>query len=312
MIKSTPLTHITLKLNDVVIPVETFKFSAGEIQVKLDVEALAKAEVMAIRDVHIPTLKITANIRSSDDLITLMLIVNAFGEWANSVSVRMPGYTTCITLPYFPYSRQDRACSPGEANGLRMMSALLQSETIDGGRDISITTWDMHNPKATYAGIVTRNISSTEFIISTLATVYKGGVNIVCPDKGARERAVEICHLAQTIAPNSGIIYLDKDRDPNTGAIRGIKLDEMTIRDPSLPCLIVDDICDGGRTFIGAAEVLKSLFPNGKKGPVVDLYVTHGIFSAGFDTLRKAFRQIYIANNVNGIELPAFVKVVSQ
>jgi ribose-phosphate pyrophosphokinase len=43
-------------------------------------------------------------------------------------------------------------------------------------------------------------------------------------------------------------------------------------------CFIVDDICDGGGTFVGLAALLKSRHA----GKIV-LIVSHGIFSKGFD-----------------------------
>lgn len=304
MIKSTPLTHITVKLNDTVIQVETFKFSAGEIQVKLDVDALnvVKATVMAFSVP--PTLYILAHIRSSDDLITIQLISSAFVNWARETRTALSDARVVLEIPYLPYSRQDRVCAPGEANSLSVLSDLYS--LFD-----RVISWDIHNPKATGIAMI-ENIPSVEFITTTLATKYKGGVNIVCPDKGARERAEAIRQIAVNVSDKSGIVYLDKTRDPTTGTITGIGLSEMHIFDPSLPFLIVDDICDGGRTFISAASVLNAMFTQGKKAPVIDLYVTHGIFSAGFDALGKAFRSIYIANNVNGITLPRQVSVVTR
>jgi ribose-phosphate pyrophosphokinase len=56
--------------------------------------------------------------------------------------------------------------------------------------------------------------------------------------------------------------------------------------------VIVDDICDGGRTFLEMQKTIRSeriyLF-----GDKIYLVVTHGIFSAGFDELKKHFDGIY-------------------
>lgn len=46
---------------------------------------------------------------------------------------------------------------------------------------------------------------------------------------------------------------------------------------------IVDDICDGGRTFIEAAKLLQRLEPK-----EIHLYVSHGIFSKGLKVLTEA------------------------
>jgi ribose-phosphate pyrophosphokinase len=58
--------------------------------------------------------------------------------------------------------------------------------------------------------------------------------------------------------------------------------------------LIVDDICDGGRTFIELAKVLRPL-TNGS----IFLYVTHGIFSQGLDVFKGVIDHIYTANLFN-------------
>ena len=58
--------------------------------------------------------------------------------------------------------------------------------------------------------------------------------------------------------------------------------------------LIVDDICDGGRTFIGLAEELKK-----KNAGDLYLFVTHGIFSQGFSELKKHFKKIFSTNSFN-------------
>ncbi len=57
-------------------------------------------------------------------------------------------------------------------------------------------------------------------------------------------------------------------------------------------CVIVDDICDGGRTFIELAKTLKE----GGAQRVV-LYVTHGIFSKGIYPLEKYIDEVYTTNS---------------
>ncbi len=57
-------------------------------------------------------------------------------------------------------------------------------------------------------------------------------------------------------------------------------------------CFIVDDICDGGRTFIELAKTLKE-----KGAEKIYLYITHGIFSNGFGDLSTYFEHIYTTNS---------------
>lgn len=59
---------------------------------------------------------------------------------------------------------------------------------------------------------------------------------------------------------------------------------------------IVDDMCDGGRTFIEAAKLIK---PFNKK---LSLFVAHGIFSRGFDELLSYYDTIYTTNSYQDFE----------
>ena len=59
---------------------------------------------------------------------------------------------------------------------------------------------------------------------------------------------------------------------------------------PYMPILIVDDLCDGGGTFLGIANQAEGTVPLG-------LYITHGIFSKGFGELGKHFSKIYTTNS---------------
>ncbi|MAX71916.1 MAG: hypothetical protein CMC76_12600 [Flavobacteriaceae bacterium] len=76
-------------------------------------------------------------------------------------------------------------------------------------------------------------------------------------------------------------------------------------------CLIVDDICDGGGTFIGLAKELK-------KHNAGNLYlaVSHGIFSKGLEELNQYFTKIFTTDSfktVNeGVELLKLEKLISN
>ena len=61
--------------------------------------------------------------------------------------------------------------------------------------------------------------------------------------------------------------------------------------------IIVDDICDGGKTFIELAKVLKQ-----KNVGKIYLVITHGIFSQGFEGLASYVSGIYTTNSVKDIE----------
>ena len=70
--------------------------------------------------------------------------------------------------------------------------------------------------------------------------------------------------------------------------------------------IIIDDICDGGRTFINIAEAinvtrsLSSIHDKSEYGKIY-LIVTHGIFSAGFETLSQHFDGVFCTNSVKDL-----------
>lgn len=58
--------------------------------------------------------------------------------------------------------------------------------------------------------------------------------------------------------------------------------------------VILDDICDGGRTFANTAEILKKEYPNSK----IILVVAHAILPFGVDLLKeKGIDKIYASDS---------------
>lgn len=69
-------------------------------------------------------------------------------------------------------------------------------------------------------------------------------------------------------------------------------------------CVIVDDIIDGGYTFIELAKILKN-----KGAKTVYLVVSHGIFSKGIDELKIHIDGVYTTNSIKYFD--AFMPYVS-
>ena len=64
---------------------------------------------------------VTAVIKSSDDVMALLLVTDALKREGFIIS------ETTLEIPYFPYSRQDRVCNPGEALSLAVMAGIINS-----------------------------------------------------------------------------------------------------------------------------------------------------------------------------------------
>lgn len=166
-----------------------------------------------------------------------------------------------IYISYLPYARQDKPVSNSSTFALTTLIKMLQV-----GSFTSITVLDPHNEKALPSDWI---IDRPDKRIQTIVDAFH--LQVCYPDKGAAARYKLI---------SDEVIIADKIRNQLTGEIEGVELDTKYV---SRTILIVDDICDGGRTF---TEVAKLLYAGGASQ--VFLYVTHGIFSKGIEVLKDA------------------------
>lgn len=174
-----------------------------------------------------------------------------------------------LHMPFLPYGRQDKAVSNETTFALHTFAKLLNTIGFD-----KVTSLDSHNLVNTSFLIDNFKNEFPYFQIQKVVDVVKP--DILCfPDKGARERyGKELSFLGKIH------IFGEKERDQLTGHITKYTLqDDVTDRN----VLIIDDICDGGMTFILLAKVLLT---NGAKS--VNLYTTHGIYSKGLRPLKEA------------------------
>lgn len=230
---------------------------------------------------------------SDSEFITLIQLVEL-------LSVAQPSYYRRLLLPYLPYGRQDKGVCNNETFGLRpFLTALLRGVSWH-----SVTIFDPHSfdyirSCDSFGWIVDRRMPN----VSKLAELF----DYVCyPDKGAS--------LRYSSHPNKPTLIGYKRRDALTGVIH----DDYEVSPQASPylfvpeatCLVVDDICDGGRTFILLGKKLKSLKLK------ASLYVSHGVFSrgqAGVDELHQYYDRIIttdsrpVVHSLEGIEvIPCF------
>jgi ribose-phosphate pyrophosphokinase len=172
---------------------------------------------------------------------------------------------TNLYMPYLPYARQDKEVSNTSTFALRTFSWLLNKL---GFRNVSV--FDSHSEVPVINGF--KNILPLNEIYTARVAVYPDAVAF--PDIGACNR-YELC-----VPMSTPRVFGEKKRNPLTGVIEEYEL-HGDVKDKAV--LIIDDICDGGATFIHLAN---GLYANGAKE--VHLYVSHGIFSKGLQVLRDA------------------------
>ncbi|QEQ94950.1 hypothetical protein pEaSNUABM56_00174 [Erwinia phage pEa_SNUABM_56] len=256
------MNNVTLQLNNLEVPVKFTTFRGGEEQVVIDQASSPKGRVAYVN--------ITAKIKSSQDFMRLVVLTNACRHIHNLDHCSV--FT--LHLPYVPYARQDRVMNPGEAHSLNAFMnqvAALKFDEIqieDPHSDVTPGLLENVTPRPVVFHqheLFTEYFSNGQVIKHNLGSAPV----IVAPDAGAHKKA-------KKIADRFGfeIVEATKFRDVTKGG--AISETKVYGDVAGKPCIIVDDICDGGRTFIPLAAALKE-----KGATKVVLYVTHGIFSNG-------------------------------
>jgi ribose-phosphate pyrophosphokinase len=181
-----------------------------------------------------------------------------------------------LVITYLPYGRQDKPVSNTQTFALTPFATILNSLKFP-----AITIMDPHSPMATN---LIHNSVAIYPVRSVVEIAELNSIDLICyPDAGARGKYRSIY---EGIAP---YIYGDKIRDQLTGNITGYTVHGIA---EGKRVLIVDDICDGGATF---KLLAKDLLGAGARSVV--LFVTHGIFSKGLQTLRDSgITRIYDQN----------------
>lgn len=248
------------------VEIAVLKFPGGEMHVTVQVGVPASA------------LELKAHLPHADAVMTLLMATDALRR-------AYPDTPIDLRLPYVPYARQDRVSNPGESLSARVFCNLINAQ---GYRRVIVQ--DPHSD------VVTALLDRVEVEdpVPALGRAVKqiqesvASVTLVAPDAGARKRVQTLGH-----ALDLPVLFADKVRDTKTGAITGTQVHGDI---PAGALLVVDDICDGGRTFTELAEVLQAQNPGGARQPLY-LYVTHGIFSKGLDTLLQGYTAVFTRNN---------------
>lgn len=256
--------------------IELKKFAGGECNVRLP-ESLRGTEKV----------RLNSRLNSSDDIMNLCLAVDALR--------RMD--VTCIEafIPYVPYARQDRVMVLGESLSIKVFSDLLNSLQLD-----KVIVFDPHSdvtPALINRCTIIPNYKMVEYF---LAELQLQDFVLVSPDLGAYKK---VDKLAQQIGYRGEIATGIKVRDLATGEI--LRSDVTTTGLNGKPCLVVDDICDGGRTFIELAGALKA-----KGAGELYFIASHGIFSHNaLERLQEAgYKNVCSSNSISDIAGGSFYR----
>lgn len=255
------------------IQFESFTFSGGEPHIKI------LSDLNAIEEVTV-----TTRIQSFNDFGLLLIAIDALR--------RMSIKTIHLFLPYMPAARQDRVMITGESLSVKVYADLINGLNLD-----SVTIFDPHSEVAPALLNNCKVISNHKFIEKVIADI-NSDVILISPDGGALKKIYKVSEFLGGLP----VIECSKKRNVKNGQLEGFKVyeDDLAGKD----CLIVDDICDGGGTFIGLAEELKK-----KNAGNLYLAVSHGIFNKGVEVLNQYFTKIYTTDSFKSIVEDGVVQV---
>ncbi len=253
------------------------KFSDGEIMVKIN-ESVRGRDVFVVQPTNAP---------SDTNLMELMIMADALK--------RASANTITAIMPYFGYSRQDRASEPRVPITAKLVSNLITTSGID-----RVVTMDLH------AGQIQGFFDIPVDNLYALPVFYKymqdnnlcnDDTVIVSPDAGGVARA-------RTYAKKFGmpLAIIDKRRSsPNVAKVMHV-IGEVAGK----KCILIDDMIDTAGTLTEAAA---ALMENGAVS--VKAMATHGILSGpAIDRISNSvIEKVIITDTIDNTRLKDFAKL---
>ena len=206
---------------------------------------------------------VLCSITSPEKLLMLLQVSNAIERHGRRKGI--------LRIPYLLGARYDRLMRPGDSLDLEVIANLINSADFAG-----VTLFDVHSDVATALIRRSRNINN-ECVVRAASGPTE--VVLILPDSGAAKKADHYRDWSPAI---TDVVQCRKSRDAMSGRI------SLVVPDPDLcrgrSCLIVDDLCDGGATFLSIAQQIKCRD--------ITLAVSHGIFSKGLNPFAGWFDRI--------------------
>ncbi len=255
------------------LPFKSFLFAGGEPHIKIQPGFDPARPV-----------RIAQRVNSFQDFGLLCLAVDAMR--------RMGVRHIEAFIPYFPAARQDRVMVPGEPLSVKVYADLINALRLE-----RVTVFDPHS-EVTPALLEHCDVQSNHDFIQQVLAQLPDAPLLISPDGGALKK---IYKLSEYLG-GQAVVECSKSRDVKTGQLTGFKVYSDDLQGQA--CLIVDDICDGGGTFIGLASALKAK----NAGPLY-LAVSHGIFSKGLEDLSACFSKIFTTDSIKNIAHPAVTQI---
>lgn len=258
------ITYTTGLLKGINIQVDQKEYKDGAIGVNIN-------PMPNTDDLLTDRVSVTARINTPADQMSLFFTTDALRR-------KYPLAKFFLNMYYLPYARQDRVCNEGESHNLKVFCQMVNNLKYD-----IVKVADPHSSVAT---ALLDNV-----IVLDQYEVFRGIKSsfrewtIVAPDNGATKKCEE---FAKKVGA-AGVITFSKTREMSTGEITSLKPNQEI--NPNGNYLVLDDLCDGGRTFIELAKYFS------KTECRLELAITHSIFSYGVEIVASEFDHVYTTDS---------------
>lgn len=222
-------------------------------------------------------LVILTRICNSDDLFILMQL---------SDIVNRRGLSCTLYITYLLAARTDRLFSWNTSFTLKIVMDVLKSFNSE------IMILDPHSEAANR--LSDNRVYEINFInmLINYTDIFDDSDNIVivAPDEGAKDR---LEHIVTSSIFRNPIIYCSKTRD-ESGKVTEVKVkSESPIQvNKKTRLIVIDDLCDGGGTFMAIAPELKRY-----EVKEIDLLITHSIQLDGLKKVSSVYDKVITSNS---------------
>ena len=211
-----------------------------------------------------------------------------------------------LVIPYVPGARQDRILPVGSTPENDMLkTAHSVAREINARKAARVWILDPHS--SVIDALIER---SEKWMPADFADQLPHEYcAVISPDAGAEKRAGEMAEVLKV-----PLVRAWKKRDPATGKLSGFGVENYSdiVNEASTGIgfprvLVVDDICDGGGTFIGLSQMLAQ---RQIAQHYLDLWVSHGLFTKGLAELTQHYDNIYTTDSIARPESPSGVTII--
>lgn len=246
-----------MQIIDLTKPSNTFKvmtFPDGEVH--LELAPLNRKESVFVH----------CRITNATDLFILMQLADILKRQCIEVDV--------LDIYYLMGMRCDRLFDIG-----RPFTLGIVADVINGLNAHKVNIYEPHSARSYHLINHALPVDVTTIIQEKLLA-DNPGLLLVAPDKGSVMRYDLLFAVTCT-----------KVRDESTGTLLGFEAEEHeSVKGRDL--LMIDDLCDGGGTFMGLAPKVRGLQPKS-----LSLIVTHAVQKAGIEKVASVYDKVYITDS---------------